>query len=122
MISVRPVDDNGDMMPIQTASQMLTGADAVAQIAKDRLCFYRGEWWEDPDMGIRIPDFLINSVRESDLSMFAKYITSYLGDTAGTRGVSGATVKLVGKQMQYSATLLTDEGDAELEVDLSALL
>lgn len=119
---VRPVDENGDMMPIQNESQMIGGAEAVAQVAKDRLAFFYGEWWEDPEMGIRIPDFLANTVREGDVSMFAKYITSYLGDTAGSRGIAGATVEYSRREMIYRATILADDGSAGLEVDLSELL
>lgn len=121
-MKVRPLDINGDMMPIQQSSQLLDGAQAVAQVAKERLAFYYGEWWEDETLGIRIPDFLMSSVRESDISLFAKYITSYLGETEGVIGISGASVELKGKQMIYRATILTEFGSAGVEVDLNALL
>ena len=53
---VRPVDENGDMMPVIKSSQMLSGAEAFAQIVEQRLHFYYGEWWENPTLGIRIPE------------------------------------------------------------------
>lgn len=38
----RPVDDNGDMMPVAYASNMLYDADAVAQAVNSRLRFAYG--------------------------------------------------------------------------------
>ena len=119
---VRPNDANGDMMPVQDRSQMLEGAAAVAQIAKERLLFFHGDWWEDEELGIRIPEFLASSVRKSDVSMFAKLITSYIGNTEGVTGVANARAEFKNREMIYSATLLTSEGAAELEVNLNGLL
>ena len=119
---VRPTDENGDMMPIQSGNQMLTGTKAVAQIARDRLLFYRGEWWEDESLGIRIPDFLANSIRASDVNLFARYITSYLAETEGVRGISSVSAEYDKRSLIFRAILVTDEGSEPLEVNMSGIL
>ena len=119
---VRPVDADGDMMPITDSSQMLEGASAVAQIARDRLLFYQGEWWEDETLGIKLPEFLIEGTRHNEASMLAKYISSYLSETPGATGLSGAIYDFGKRHFAYRAVLKTEEGSARLEVDLSGLL
>lgn len=119
---VRPVDLQGDMLPIYDSSQMKEGAEAVAQIAKERLLFYQGEWWEDEKLGIRIPEFLANTIKRQDISIVAKYITSYLAETQGITGITDVYVNFSNHRFLYTATLHTDEGSEKLEVSLDGLL
>ena len=51
---LRPVDANGDILPVRSSGDLLSGAEAVALLVKDRLSLLRGEWWENPEMGFGI--------------------------------------------------------------------
>ena len=45
---MRPVDASGDILPVLSAADMATGAEAVAVLAADRLRLLTGDWWENP--------------------------------------------------------------------------
>ena len=121
-MKVRPVDGYGDMMPVYESSQMLTGAEAVAQVAKERLLFFKGEWWEDENLGVAIPEFLASNVKARDVNLFGKFITSYIAQTEGVTAVTNANIEFVNKKLIFSCVLKTTEGNASVEVDLSGLL
>ena len=84
---VRPVDSDGDMMPVAYAEQMESGGKAVAQVVRQRLLLYFGEWWEDEQAGFRIPQFLYEGVRSNNIQMLLKYISSYVASTDGVDSV-----------------------------------
>ena len=68
----RPVDSKGDMMPVPAFSALLRGAPAVAQLVRDRLALYAGEWWENPAWGNEIPEMLGESrLIEADMQGLA---------------------------------------------------
>ena len=119
---VRPIDADGDMMPIMSNSQLLDGSKAVVQIARDRLKFYRGDWWENPSRGIRIPDFLLETIRKRDVQFFTRYMTSFIAGTPGVTGITGVMVSFEKRKLTFSCYLQTKEGTEPLEVDMSGLL
>ena len=119
---VRPTDQNGDMIPIAYASQMLTKAEAVAQVVKQRLLFYFGEWWEDESAGFRLPQFLTDGIRRENWEMLAKYVSSYVAGTEGVAGVSGTFVTLDGRKMVYSCVIHVGEETETVEVELNGVL
>ena len=119
---VRPVDGNGDMMPMTKSSQMLSGAAAVAQIVEQRLHFYYGEWWENRKIGIRIPDFLVQMATQNDASLIIKYIENYIANSPGVKRVTINGTNFDYRQLYFECLVKTDEGTEEVEVDLSALL
>ena len=47
----RPVDEAGDILPVLSASDLLTGARAEAELVRNRLKLLTGEWWENPEWG-----------------------------------------------------------------------
>ena len=51
---LRPVDDNGDVLPVLSSGDLLRGAEAVAQLVRDRLTLFIGEWWENSSVGFWI--------------------------------------------------------------------
>lgn len=120
---VRPLDGpHGDMVPIRSKKQMLDGTEAVAQICVMRVCLNRGEWWENPDIGFRIPEFLAQNARQSDLHMLAQYIASYIANTYGVKGVTDVGITYDNHEMTFRAVVITGEGAEEVEVDLNGLL
>ena len=119
---VRPVGENGDMIPIAFSSQMIEGGNAVAQIVKQRLLLYFGEWWENESLGFRVPQFLVEGVRQENLQMLSKYISSYVADTEGVDSVVNSTVSLNGRRMSYSCVVRTGVETERVEVTLDGIL
>ena len=119
---VRPIDENGDMIPVYSASQMFEGAKAVAQIAKDRLLFFKGEWWEDDSLGVSIPEYMISSMRGDSIGLFGKYITSYIAGTEGVTEITDVNVIKTDSMLEYGCILKTGDGQEQLEVNLDGLL
>ena len=119
----RPVDSTGDILPVSNLSQLLSGKEAVAQAINLRLNFYHGEWWEDRELGFRVPDFLIRSVRSGELAMLANYIASYVNETLGVRGVKDVEITKDHHSVSFRCTAITNEGkNTTVEVDLDGLV
>ena len=43
---LRPVGAGGDILPVHSSGDLISGAEAVAQLVKYRLSMLAGEWWE----------------------------------------------------------------------------
>ena len=110
------------MMPIQSANQMSEGADAVALAVDSRLAMLYGEWWEDEELGFRVPQFLIGTVREHETPMLERYISRYISETPGVTGVSGVVTSYDDHRFTYNCRILTRNGSTELEVASDGIL
>ena len=119
---VRPVDTDGDMMPIQNLDQLISGAPAVAQIVQDRLHLLYGEWWEDETLGFRVPKFLVENVRFGDTGMLEMYISDYIAGTEGVRIIKDISTDFTDHKFTYKCAVNTGDSTEELEVDMSGLL
>lgn len=120
---VRPLDANGDFMPIYSAEQMVSGGEAVGQVIKLRLKFLHGEWWEDPDIGFRIPDFLAETARSGDIDMLGKYISAYVSESEGVRSIEDMNISYENHTMTFACSVLTDDGESEVvEVIIDGIL
>ena len=127
----RPLDANGDIMPVTDLSQMASGPEAVGIAIKHRCSMIEGEWWEDEELGFGIPDFLGTVRGDTGADMLARYVSGYIAATPGVTGVNGASVSYssidprTGKyvhQVTYSADVETGETNQAVEVDLDGLL
>ena len=119
---VRPVSSDNDMMPVWSADQMVTARAAVGISVGDNLRLMHGEWWEDEELGMLIPDYFANTVKQGDIQLFANYLSGAIAKMDGVKGVEGVEVAYDHRQLTYSCTLITDEGTDELEVELDGLL
>ena len=120
---VRPLDENGDWTPIQSLDQMKSGKDAVGQIINLRLNFYYGEWWENREVGFRVPEFLFRSIRSGELSLLANYIAAYVIESEGVRGVTNVNISKDRHKVTFRCVAVTDEGKKNtVEVDLDGLV
>ena len=120
---VRPLDTNGDILPAYDLAQMISGGEAVAQVINLRLKFFYGEWWEDPEMGFRIPEFLVNNVRRGDSELLAKYISAYIAATQDVKAVTNVITRYENHKVSFFCSVLTNEGEgATVEVNLDGLL
>ena len=50
---LRPVDNNGDILPVLSSADLLRDVLAVARLVKDRLEMLSGDWWENLTWGNR---------------------------------------------------------------------
>ena len=118
----RPIDENGDMMPVFSEKDMLEGYKAVGTIAGERLKLIRGEWWEDETVGFRMVPYLIDSAKENETNFFMNYITSYLAATEGCKGITDVEVTYKNRELKYSCRMIADGGSMNLEVGEDELL
>ena len=112
---IRPVDENGDILPVLISASLLRGAGAVARLVKDRLELLSGDWWENPAWGNAVVDMLRDSrMTEADTRALANYLTSYIRQTDGVLEVEDVVFSVEGKQFSYSCRVDTEEGSAEI--------
>ena len=112
---IRPVDDNGDILPVLASSVLLSGAPAVARLVEDWLNLYAGDWWENPDWGNRILEMLRESrLTEADAQALANYLTEYIRKTDGVEEAREAVFSVEGRRFSYACTVVTDEGQADV--------
>lgn len=121
-MTIRPVDDNDDMMPVYTLDDMATGAKAVSQIIRDNLTLIQGEWWEDPSLGLDVPGFILDNARSQDVSLLEQYISKYILSVEGVESLINVEVEFSGHQMTYKCTVLAEGESEDVEVDLNGLL
>ena len=112
---LRPVDENGDILPVLMSASLLKGVDAVARLVKDRLEMLTGDWWENPAWGNEVLEMMRSSrLTEADTQALANYITSYIRQTDGVLEVEDVVFSVEGKQFSYSCLVDTEEGSAEI--------
>ena len=85
---LRPVDASGDILPVLSASVLVSGPDAVTLLVRYRLNLLSGEWWENPAWGCEIFDMIRSGrITENDVSTLASYLSSYISATPGVQSV-----------------------------------
>lgn len=112
---LRPVDENGNILPVLIPSAVLSGTEAVAALTRARLEMFAGEWWENPDWGNGIVDLLRDSrLTGADRETISAYLTSYIRETSGVRDVRDPVCRIDGRRVLYSCILDTRDGEAEI--------
>ena len=115
-MKLRPVDQNGDVLPVLHVSDMFSGFHAVAKLVEDRLNLYAGDWWENPSWGNEILRMLQEgSLTEADAQSLSTYLAGYVRETAGVKEVQDEEWNLSGGRFSWSCTVLTENGKAEIE-------
>ena len=118
-MQLRPVDENGDILPVLSSRSLLSGPEAAAQLVKNRLSLLSGEWWETPEDGFPVLEILESSrVTDADSSALASRITEYIRETPGVRDVEDVRFSVNGRQFSYSCSVRTAEGTAEVTYEV----
>ena len=116
---LRPVDENGDILPVLVSASLLKGVDAVARLVKDRLELLTGDWWENPAWGNEVLEMMRSSrLTEADTQTLANYITSYIRQTDGVLEVEDVVFSVEGKTFSYSCRVDTENGSAEISYSI----
>ena len=113
---LRPVDQNGDILPVLVSASLLRGTGAVARLAEDRLELLAGDWWENPAWGNAVVDMVRDSrLTEADTRALANYITSYIRQTPGVLEVEDVSIALEGNIFSCSCRVDTEDGTAQID-------
>ena len=115
----RPVDEAGDILPVLSASDLLTGIRAETEGIRNRLRLLTGEWWENPAWGNGILEMMKESrLTEADQQVLANYISGFIRKTPGVLDVREVKVSVEGRQFRYSCEIVTENGTAGVEYGL----
>ena len=113
---LRPVDAYGDICPVSSSSDLLSGPEAVAQLAAYKLSLLNGDWWEYPEDGFFVLEFMREErLSEANAGMFASRVTEFIRGVEGVFEVDDVKFETDGRVFRYSCQLLTEEGPAALE-------
>ena len=115
---IRPVDATGDILPVASTRDVLSGAEAVAQLAAYKLSLLQGDWWEYPEDGFFVLEFMREErFSEANAGMFASRVTEFIRGVEGVFEVDDVKFETDGRVFRYSCQLLTEEGPAALEYE-----
>ena len=116
---MRPADSSGDALPVTSARDLFRGAQAVAELVRDRLKLFTGDWWENPSWGNAAIDMLRETrFTEADQQTLAAYISSYIRETEGVLEVRDQEYSVAGGAFHFSCTVDTGDGEASVDFDL----
>ena len=112
----RPADEAGDILPVLSSSCLLRGSRAVAQLVRERLSLYTGDWWENPAWGNEVLEMLEESrLTGADRQALAAYLSSYILETPGVENVSDVSFSVEEKQFRFCCAVQTENGTVEIE-------
>ena len=112
---LRPVDSSGDVLPVLSSRDMISGPEAVAQLVQYRLSLLQGEWWEYPEDGFFILEEMRSGrITDADAASLASRITAYIRDTDSVQDVEDVRVSVSGREISYSCEVRTGEGKADV--------
>ena len=115
---LRPVDSNGDVLPVLSSGDLLRGAEAVAQLVRDRLTLFIGEWWENSSVGFWILErFQYQRITEQNASGLCSEIAGYIRGTPGVLDVVNIQVSVIGRKINMSCTVNTEYGTAGISYE-----
>ncbi len=115
---LRSVDASGDILPVMSSADLLSGPEATARLTDYRLSLLRGEWWENPENGFFILERMRESrIAEGEVSALASQITAYIRETPGVRDVEDVRFSVSGRRFSYTCGVRTEEGTAEVSYE-----
>ncbi len=115
----RPVDENGDILPVLSLSALLQGVPAAAQLIRDRLARHTGDWWENPAWGNEIQEMLQESrLTEADGQGLAVYLASYIRETPGVQDVRDVNFSAEGRRFHFACVAETGSGTVAVDYSL----
>ena len=113
---LRPVEVAGDICPVSSSSDLLSGPEAVARLAAYKLSLLKGDWWEYPEDGFFVLEFMQEErFSEANAGMFASRVTEFIRSVEGVFEVDDVQFQIDGRVFRYSCQLLTEEGPAALD-------
>ena len=116
---MRPVDQNGDVLPVLHASDMFSGSLAVAKMVEDRLNLFSGDWWENPSWGNEILRMMLEGrLMEADAQSLSTYLAGYVRSTSGVKEVQDEKWALDGARFSWECTVITEYSSARVSYEI----
>ena len=118
-MKMRPVDPDGDILPVLHTGEMFSGALAVASLVQSRLELYSGDWWENPAWGNEVLRMLQEGrLTRADAQAMSTYLTAYVRETPGVQDVTDIRFSVEGHRFGWSCTVLTEYGKTGIEFEV----
>jgi hypothetical protein len=108
-IRVRRLDNNWDPIWGGGLNDYLTDADAVAQIIKSRMLFFKGEWWEDVSQGLPMWQSILGKMGSSK-TIIDKLIIGNIKQCPYVVGIASFTSELLDREYVCNAVVNTQFG------------
>ena len=119
-MKIRPCDPSGDILPVSSASSLLSGPEAVAASLRYRLQFWAGEWWENPEDGNQILKMLEASrLTADDAPAILSYLSSYIMKSPSVLSVEDADITTENRRLTFSCRVITAEGSAPVSISVA---
>ena len=108
-------DPTGDWKPVRTRDEMLLPPEAVSRLVLYALKLLHGEWWENPNLGIRILEmFRDQRLTPTTLQSIVNEITRYISDVEGVLSVEDPSATIENRRVSFSCRILTQGGSQEI--------
>ena len=118
-MKMRPVDPDGDILPVLHTGEMFSGSLAVASLVQSRLELYSGDWWENSSWGNEILKMLQEGrLTRADAQALSTYLTEYVRETSGVQDVTDVRFSVEGHRFGWECTVLTEYGKAGIEFEV----
>ena len=118
-MKMRPVDPDGDILPVLHTGEMFSGALAVASLVESRLELYAGDWWENSSWGNEILRMLQEGrLSNTDAQALSTYLTEYVRETSGVQDVTDVRFSVEGHRFGWECSVLTEYGKAGIEFEV----
>ena len=112
---IRSADSSGDILPVLSSRDLLSGPEAVAQLVQYRLSLLQGEWWEYPEDGFFILEEMRSGrITDADAASLASRITAYIRDTDSVQDVENVRFSTDRRRFSYSCEIRTGEGKKDI--------
>ena len=116
---MRPVDPDGDILPVLHTGEMFSGALAAASLVESRLELYAGDWWENSAWGNEILRMLQEGrLTQADAQAMSTYLTAYVRETPGVQDVTDVRFSVEGHRFGWECSVLTEYGKAGIEFEV----
>lgn len=118
-MTARPVDADGDILPVSSGADLLNGTEALAAGLRDHLRMYSGDWWENTEMGNEILELMAEARQtDEDAEALGSYLVGYLMEFVGVREVTEVSAFFEGREFRFSCVVHTANGETTIALSL----
>ena len=108
----RPVDPSGDILPVLSSADLISGPEGVAASLRDHLNLFAGDWWEYADRGNEILELMALARRtEQDARTLSSCLRNYLQSFPAVRSLSDVRAVFAGREFRFSCTVHMETGE-----------
>lgn len=109
-ISVRSLGTNYDPLYGNGQNDFLTDIDAVAQIIGTTLRLFKGEWWENLNIGTPMFQSILGQGGASDTAAISAILQNVILSCPFVTSISSISCTYANRKLSFSCTVLTQFG------------